>query len=527
MEMHPDDDDDDDDDDIILISSTRERWERLHGIQTKYKNKLGVDKKQEEDDILVVAVPATPTRKKSMTDWRRFGGSFQTLIAVGIAFLIWIAMRRTKNLQTATEKVESQEMTNGEAEDNNSSVGNHADREDAIELSNNSAEEIQSSVPVATTTTTTTTLSSVETANRRLSNTQDTRILAEQFARDVKLVQDVLKEHSLDPSLAPQLAMSLQSSQQIIDSQRELSYKNALLDAHQRNLDRQQSQEQHQESCRSARFDPNWKEKLEALRDQCGCWNGGISRLLVEVLSIQQLAVSFMPVWQRCRNSEEQELDTAIASILKDTLTLVMAEVCDCDCDCDSSSSQFSSEHSTPTTAISPTTASFYFALLDQFVNIEQWTCYGYCAILAFATLCVAILCHQGLRIMSLPIILHHVANIAALSVFYGPQRMLSWVVGTLKKMFLVNTDGTSASMACSCLLLSLWVVFPLWSWSKTYSIHNEAVRNIGAADPVDFELVFWNERAKLKQWHREQMKLRYLLLSVYSALVFWENAIT
>ena len=65
--------------------------------------------------------------------------------------------------------------------------------------------------------------------------------MARQIAKDIRLVQDVLIEHSLDPSMAPQLAISLQSSQHIVESQRDICYQQAMLDAHQRQLDRQQS----------------------------------------------------------------------------------------------------------------------------------------------------------------------------------------------------------------------------------------------------------------------------------------------
>jgi hypothetical protein len=147
---------------------------------------------------------------------------------------------------------------------------------------------------------------------------RETKIqVASQMAQDIKLVEDVLLQHGMDESLAPQLALSLQSSQQIIASQHELEARRLWVDTHQRHLDRQLSQRQHEEALQAAKYDPNWKEKLERKRDQC--WDA-VSRLLVEVAVSYQLAKLARPLlrWYR--------LETATA-LGKELLRLVFSTV--------------------------------------------------------------------------------------------------------------------------------------------------------------------------------------------------------
>jgi hypothetical protein len=147
---------------------------------------------------------------------------------------------------------------------------------------------------------------------------RETKIqVASQMAQDIKLVEDVLLQHGMDASLAPQLALSLQSSQQIIASQHELEARRLWVDTHQRHLDRQLSQRQHEEALQAANYDSNWKEKLERKRDQC--WDA-VSRLLVEVAVSYQLAKLARPLlrWY--------QLETATASG-KELLRLVFSSV--------------------------------------------------------------------------------------------------------------------------------------------------------------------------------------------------------
>ena len=559
----------DDDDDIVLVSSTRERWEKLHGIEGSYKNEnegAGVfNDAGDEDDILVVALKPTPKRQgnASTNDWRE-DSFFHPLFAFCcIVLSIWVILRfwrgsrlapttkekavtnaTTTDLSTTTPiAIESEET----AADN---TNNNTDREGGDAMKISSAQEKTKSPVLKTALPRSPVPKTLSSSNNQqatgstvIEKRNETRALAQQFARDVKLVQEVLAEHSLDPSIAPQLAMSLQSSQQIIESQRELSYQTAMLDAHQRSFDRKRSEERHRESLIGGRYDPDWNEKLQCLRDQSYYWNssnGSISRLWWEVLSIQQLAPVVVPTWQRYFYQERDEMGLATASILRDTLVSVLARVCECESS-RTTTNQFAFESAA-------TTISSYYFVLTSFLHrvlpsmpFEHWTCYGHCAILASTLLFFAILCHQGLRMLSLPPFLHHFVNLASMALFYGPQRMLGLVFATLMKMVMVVPDHgndlgdieeweqpsstRSARVGCSILLLSLWVVLPLWSWKETSALHRDAVRTVVSADPVDFEVSFRKARSRLEQWYRKQMVMRYLLLSVYSALVLWENS--
>ena len=111
---------------------------------------------------------------------------------------------------------------------------------------------------------------------------------ATQMAQDIKLLEDALFKNGIADYkvLAPALAVNLQASQQIMESQRELETQRILLDVHQKHLDRQLSQRQHEESIQAAKYDPNWKEKLERARDNC--WDC-TSRLLIEAVGAYQL----------------------------------------------------------------------------------------------------------------------------------------------------------------------------------------------------------------------------------------------
>lgn len=409
--------------------------------------------------------------------------------------------------------------------------------------------------------------------------------MARQLAKDILLVHDVLVENALDPSLAPQLAISLQSSQHIVDSQRDMCYKKAMLDAYQRQLDRQLSEQQHRESLRGAQYDPNWKEKLQTIRDQCYYWNalnGGVSRLWWEVLLIQQLARGIIPVWQRYLQDFHQfnantNADMGVnydgigllsISFLKDTTTSVFVEVCDCQLS--STTEQFTSTTMTGTEStrlwMIPTLASpifsfnfdigdtvsssvlVFISLLKQVLPgpIEYWTCYGYCIMLASTLLLFTIFCHQGLRILSLPLSLHNIVNCASMILFYGPQRTLRLIFATLMRMVMVvpTTDyrdddfhgpgseeqewqeqNRSSLIGCSFLLMSMWVFMPLFSWKRASTLYHESVLRVSRADPVNFEASFQSGTSRLKQWYWEQMAIRYLLLSMYSALVLWERS--
>jgi hypothetical protein len=125
---------------------------------------------------------------------------------------------------------------------------------------------------------------------------------ASQMAQDIKLVEEALLKNGIADyrSLAPSLAVSLHASQQMMESQQELEARRIFLDVHQNHLDRQLSQRQHEESLQAAKYDPNWKEKLERARDKC--WDS-VSRLLFEVGAAYQLSKSARPLFRLYNNA--------------------------------------------------------------------------------------------------------------------------------------------------------------------------------------------------------------------------------
>jgi hypothetical protein len=132
--------------------------------------------------------------------------------------------------------------------------------------------------------------------------------LATKIAKDIKLVEQVLLEQGLDKSLAQHLAVGLQTSETMLESQRQLEIQRMLVDAHQRSLDRQLSQRQHEEAIQAAKYDPNWSEKLEQKRDLC--WKAA-TRILLEVTVAYHLTKLVKPVLELYRtetNLSFQEL---------------------------------------------------------------------------------------------------------------------------------------------------------------------------------------------------------------------------
>ncbi len=524
-----------DDDEIVLVSSTRERWEKLHGIERTY-GRGPASNVDDEDDLVMVAVK--PAFKRPLHSWRKYGLMQPQIVFAAFAVVVWVIRRfwirrkpgeidkgnkttATASSTTATNDSRDDPIVTPESEtvvQNPSSEGNTNSLSLQLSSSQLSVDNRQGN-------------STTGMIQQQQKQTQ-TRQLAQHFANDVKLVQQVLQEHSLDPSLAPQLAMSLQSSQQIVDSQRELSYRTALLDAHQRSLDRQRSEEFHREHLQGARYDPDWKGKLQQTRDRSYCWSGGVGRLWWEVLVVQQLVVRVVPIWKTYfYRHQEHDMGLMVRSMLKETVGSVLSQVCGCEVP--GSSLLFPLRGT-------DSIASLEFILTNtlnrilQTPQVQFWACHGYCAIGGFILLCCAVLCHQGLRILSMPPFLHHVVNLVAMAVFVGPQRMLAWIVVTVLRMFLVVPGdrgeefepqiASSAQVGCSVMLLGLWVLLPLWSWRKTSSLYRKAVQAVAMANPVDFETSFRNATSQLEHWHREQLALRYLALSIYSALVLWET---
>jgi hypothetical protein len=93
-----------------------------------------------------------------------------------------------------------------------------------------------------------------------------------EIAQHIKICEEALRRTGVDPSHAPHIAVSLQNM--------EFEERRIWLESSHRNLDRQLSERQHIEKLHATKYDPNWREKLQAARDKC--WNA-VMRLFVEL----------------------------------------------------------------------------------------------------------------------------------------------------------------------------------------------------------------------------------------------------
>eukprot|EP00934_Nitzschia_sp_Nitz4_P005354 Nitzschia sp. Nitz4//scaffold9_size221794//13816//16691//NITZ4_001314-RA/size221794-processed-gene-0.39-mRNA-1//-1//CDS//3329560905//5344//frame0 len=231
--------------------------------------------------------------------------------------------------------------------------------------------------------------------------------VATRLAQDIRILQEALQEQGLDVAMAAQMAVGLQSSQHLIASQHRMEKRRLILDAHQKQLDRHQSRRQHDEAMAAARYDPQWKEKLEQRRD-C-CWNA-VSRLMWDVSAAQLMVALCRPVVQFHFAGE----NTNILS----TLTLL---IIDSFCECHGATSLLVTGASTPS-------SSENLVLFLTWTGIDaslllQTTCYSYC-VLSFVSLAVGTwFFHNILRMFAAPTLVHHVVNAVTLAFLFGPAR--------------------------------------------------------------------------------------------------------
>lgn len=141
--------------------------------------------------------------------------------------------------------------------------------------------------------------------------------LASKLAKDIKIMEKVLLEEGLDKELAQQLAVGMQTSSALMESQRQIASQRILVDAHQRSLDRQLSQRQHKETIQAAKYDTNWSDKLDKKRDLC--WKAA-TRILFEVTTAFHLVKVIKPVldvyyWTESNLSMPQVMKLAVHSV--------------------------------------------------------------------------------------------------------------------------------------------------------------------------------------------------------------------
>ena len=214
------------------------------------------------------------------------------------------------------------------------------------------------------------------------------------MAQDIKLVQKVLQDNGVDASLAPHVAISLQTSERIINSQHKVERGRLLFENHQRQLDRQLSERQHQESMQAAKYDPNWKEKLERKRDKC--WKV-TTRIVIEAICAYKFSNVFRPLWNVYQNQR------AMFSVPEVT-RMVIQSACNCQ---------------SPQRQQFPITLYTYQGLFGVDMNLESGLCYGYCLLSFSSIFCLTALVHQGIRTFCLPSLFHNVVNLATVGLLY------------------------------------------------------------------------------------------------------------
>jgi hypothetical protein len=689
--------DDDDDDQIIELSSTRKRWEQLHGIKTTGVARRSdvidvlkmndIDDDNDDDDEIIVMTTTKPIQfasqppfwtvrqnlAKAMNNieswYRKESPSLMVHALVLISlmtvlFLSWKLVygshhdvnnnnnKKTKNDCSSILPKDSikdilhggikSPQTDGQVATYSSS--NLKKIDDSGTETCGAVSDIQStsSIFVATTTTTKTAITQVETTtvvvdsgnnrvdemttvdqaleqhtesslqnlhpspsqtadnhdqitvhsdnhhhhnNHRLQiqeklQQQQKLRLARQLIQDIQLVQTILEEQSLDPSLAPQIAVTIQSTQHIVESQRELEYQRALLENHNRQLDRRLLEQHHQDRIKAVRYDPNWKEKLDDIRNKCWTFPGSIIRLMWDVFWIYQLIHGLIaPVFVRfyCCSSEQFYYHReGISCLLDDTPPFwnafvldmagsLLAKMCNC-CPSQrlvhdegyhssSSSSSLSSMMtvlmgsifgngitSTPTVTSSPylptTLIVVVKTLFHGLPTMEQLSCYGYCIITGSIFLISTMLLHQGFRALSLPTFFHHILNLISIITFYGPHRVLDsiFVAYNNRNYYGVDVysprghnsnvvDTTTTTISSIVAVLLIIIVLPVASWTRTRHVYRQVVRDVTQSSC--FEETIQRSQRRLERTIWELTLWKYSILMVYSAMILWQETLS
>ena len=301
------------------------------------------------------------------------------------------------------------------------------------------------------------------------------------MAQDIKLVQKVLQDNGVDASLAPHVAISLQTSERIIDSQHKVERGRLLFENHQRQLDRQLSERQHQESMQAAKYDPNWKEKLERKRDEC--WKV-TTRIVIEVICAYKFSNIFRLLWNVYQNQR------AMFSVPEVT-RMVIQSACNCQ---------------SPQREHFPITLYTYQGLFGVDMNFESGLCYGYCLLSFSSILCLTALIHQGIRTFFLPSLFHNVVNLATVGMLY----LGSYNEGHNLSEFIVS-DGRFMS-----LLVGLIGLFVMVEWNF-YQVRQDILANKSKA----FEKAMDSGMRRMEVLYRELYFFRYFIGAMYCCTLF------
>ena len=363
--------------------------------------------------------------------------------------------------------------------------------------------------------------------------------LVRKMAHDIQFVQEVLKEESLDPALAPQIAMTLQSTHHFVESQREMHYQQAILTLHQRKLDRQLSQRQHRESLQAIKYDPNWQEKLTRQRQQCWNFSKHVTRVWWEVFFVGQLTRGIPPIALRYFGADKGEISNHY--LLKEMAWSILSQVCDC-AGGDRAAEAFSVKESVSTFNVSWTARIAAVAIATgtatnnslasmlslvsswlphSLVDLDQCSCYGSCFILGSLLLSIATALHYVLKMLCLPSVCHHTVNLVALVSFYGTRRTVTGIVNLLSTLTSLSTNEMDTKgLVKQVLLFVLLFLQPLASYIQTQRLYQRTADSVQTSEASHFASVFQRGQEQMRNLERQHKALRYLLLLFYAALL-------
>ncbi|CAJ1962973.1 unnamed protein product [Cylindrotheca closterium] len=320
--------------------------------------------------------------------------------------------------------------------------------------------------------------------------------LLTKLVRDIKLAEDFLAENGLDRSLAQQLAVSMTTSEAAAESQRQLEAQRMMMDHHQRTLDRQLSQRQHEESLHASKYDPNWTEKLEKKRDLC--WST-TTRIVFEVLVIHYLSMILKPVM----NSFTSQSYLSFQELGR----LAIYAICDCGSSTDGivSSPVSTALFSTPRTLVL-----FDYIGLNYILAMDAGLCYGHC-LLSFGctAVCVAAI-HQGLRILSAPFLVHQIVNVASLALLFGGPNISLEALVSFSKIHMLG--------------IGLLCIFGMVQWN--FSNCRRRVQH-ACKSPTAFPENLETSMQQLDTLYMQLCLVRYAMVTVFCATLFMRGELT
>lgn len=300
---------DEEDSEFVLVSSTKQRFELLDAI--------------DKDIITITSRTKLPKRERTT-----FSVS-STFVVVAVIFLCSVlfrflySKRRPCPLETKTGKRKAKKSVDSQApkklRENNSSSSSpaglptssltvqvrstlHSESLNDSELPKLVTEPIVSSSSRHLSTNITTSKESLQVrggdmlvdsstillSSRDLMRHSSSNMLEEkanEIAQHIKICEEALRRNGVDPSHAPHVAVSLQSM--------EFEERRIWLESSHRSMDRQLSERQHIQKLQATKYDPNWREKIQAARDKC--WNA-VTRLFVELGIAFQFARMLRPL---------------------------------------------------------------------------------------------------------------------------------------------------------------------------------------------------------------------------------------